>query len=362
MLTHTAGFAPALGEDYDAISAKEYADLVFSMPLNHKPGEEYDYSNVGYSMLGIIVERVSGMGYEKFLRENLWLPAKMNRTGYQFPNFTKEELAVGYRNGNRWGTAIDRPWMLDGPSWHLRANGGVLSTVGDMYRWYQALTKSTVLPKTETDKLFVPYVREDPDGKSNYGYGWVIQYLDGNSMVWHNGGNGAYNANMTFFPRQNICVVVSSNSNNKISDDIALRVLSILLNKPEMQPKQQEFTYKNHPVAMAIYEEVMDKGPATFKADNRSLLKNAGFDFKDDMLLLGAGEKLLEERRWEEGQALYEVYTELFPNIVVAWNHLGKCRDGLGDTAGAKTAWEQSVKLRPKDNPASKWLEALNHK
>ena len=68
------------------------------------------------------------------------------------PAYSKEELAVGYQNGKRWGTALDHPWLADGPGWHLRANGGILSTVGDMYKWYLSLKNNTVLPKTATDK------------------------------------------------------------------------------------------------------------------------------------------------------------------------------------------------------------------
>ncbi len=228
LLTHSAGFPPALGDDYENLNADQFAKLAFGSELVNAPGQEHLYSNVGYSLLGIIVEKVSGMGYEAFLREHLWLPAGMTRTGYLLPGFRKEELAVGYRNGERWGTAIDRPWLSDGPGWHLRANGGVLSTVGDMHRWYKALKDNTVLPKSATDKMFEPHIAEGPAELSFYGYGWVVQEMGGQKLIWHNGGNGVYNANMSFMPETNLCIVVSSNSNNKISDDIAMRLMEIM--------------------------------------------------------------------------------------------------------------------------------------
>lgn len=235
LLTHTAGFEGALGDDYETLDAEEFAELALSTPLILAPGEEYHYSNVGYSLLGIIVEKVSGTGYEAFLREQLWLPAGMNRTGYLLPKFDKSELAVGYLPGEaRWGTALDRPWLPDGPGWHLRANGGVLSTVGDMYRWYLALKNNTVLPKSATDKMFEPHVAEGPAEMSFYGYGWVVQEMDGKKAIWHNGGNGVYNANMSFLPEQDICIIVSSNSPNKISDDLVLRLFDILAGNPSM--------------------------------------------------------------------------------------------------------------------------------
>jgi CubicO group peptidase (beta-lactamase class C family) len=69
LLTHTAGFEEVLGDDYDTVSATGFTALAMKSKLIHKPGETYLYSNVGYSLLGIIVEKVSGKGYEQFLPE-----------------------------------------------------------------------------------------------------------------------------------------------------------------------------------------------------------------------------------------------------------------------------------------------------
>ncbi len=358
LLTHTAGFPGAIGDDYDNLDAAQFAHLAFAEPLLAPPGQQYEYSNVGYSLLGIIVEKVSGMGYEKFLRENLWLPAGMKQTGYVLPGFQKEQLAVGYQDGKRWGSALDRPWLPDGPGWHLRANGGVLSTAGDMYRWYKALTNNVVLPKTATDKMFAPQVAEGPRGLSHYGYGWVVQEADGHKIIWHNGGNGVYNANMTFVPLEEVCVMVSSNSNDHISDDVAMQILGILWNKPVM-PAEEDDPFRNDPVTNAVYKVLIEQGAQHFSQNSDAILKNAGFDFDNDMQLLGVGKRLEENEKWAEGVALFETYTRLFPRIVVAWNRLGKCRMALGDKAGAKAAWEKSVALRPKGNPAVDWLKDL---
>lgn len=362
LLTHSAGFPGAIGDDYENVDAAAFARLAFGEPLMNPPGKTYEYSNVGYSLLGIIVEKVSGTGYEQFLREQLWLPAGMTRTGYLLPKFDKSALAVGYRNGQRWGTALDRPWLPDGPGWHLRANGGVLSTAGDMYRWYLALANNTVLPKTATDKMFTPHIAEGPDAQSFYGYGWVVQELDGQRAIWHNGGNGVYNAFIGFEPATGACIVVSSNSNNKISDELALQLHAILKGKDPARIILQgpgEADYRDNPVTEAIHRVILEKGAAYFAQNSRKVLEEAGFDFDNDMQLLGVGERLEEAEKWEEGIALFDTYTQLFPRIVVAWNRLGKCREAKGDKAGARAAWEKSVALRPNNNPAAQWLKRL---
>lgn len=232
LLTHTAGFTDALGDDYEPIGRQEFIKRALGSKLLFKPGARYEYSNVGFSLLGIIVELVSGMNYEDFLRETLFGPAGMTRTGYLRPGFAKSELAVGYRDGERWGTALDRPWRPEGPGWNLRANGGILSTVGDMHRWYLALKKNIVLPEAAKAKYFAPHIKEVPDGATYYGYGWVTEKTDtGTTWIWHNGGNGIYNAFMGFEPETGLVIVVSSNIAGKISDRYAERIHGLVLGR-----------------------------------------------------------------------------------------------------------------------------------
>jgi len=229
LLTHSAGFKEALGDDYDPVGREDFIQLALSSELLFKPGERYEYSNVGFSLLGIIVERISGKNYEDFLYEELFKPAGMERTGYLRPGFATSELAVGYRGGERWGTALDRPWRPEGPGWHLRANGGILSTVGDMHRWYLALKNDTVLSVSAKQKYLAPHIKEYANGNSYYGYGWVSQKTSrGATFIWHNGGNGIFNAFMGFELENDLVVIVSSNIAGKISDSYADRIARIV--------------------------------------------------------------------------------------------------------------------------------------
>ena len=107
----------------------------------------------------------------------------------------------------------------------------------------------------------------------------------------------------------------------------------------------------------AIYKTLTERGAAYFAKNSRQILTDAGFNFENDMQLLGVGERLEEAKKWAEGIALFDTYTQLFPRIVVAWNRLGKCRAAIGDKAGAREAWEKSVTLRPNNNPAAGWLK-----
>ncbi len=229
LLTHSAGFPGAIGDDFDIdLDSAAFARRALAGELLFEPGEAYEYSNVGYSLLGIVVEKASGQPYETFLREQLFTPAGMTRTGCLLPAYTDDELAVGYRDGERWGNVIRRPMRPDGPSWHLRANGGIHATVGDMFRWYRALQGEAILSAEAKEKLFTPWIAEGGGG-SYYGYGWSIvpDYL-GTRLITHNGGNGIFTADFRWFPDRGIMIFAACNQSRWAPVDYVTRDLSRL--------------------------------------------------------------------------------------------------------------------------------------
>ena len=239
LLTHSAGFAGELGADYQPIGRDDFIRLALRSKLRSKPGERYHYSNVGFSLLGAIIEIVTGQSYEQYLHDQLFLPAGMTKTGYLLPPWASNELAHGYlRNGKDWGTMRDKPWDADGPYWHLRGNGGILSTAGDMYRWHLALLGDTVLPKSAKDKYFRPHIPEGPAARSHYGYGWVIERTPrGTTLITHNGGNGIFAADCYRYIDDNVFLFVASNVAGKSAIQASDNLLPIIFppgGKPKM--------------------------------------------------------------------------------------------------------------------------------
>ena len=126
LLTHSSGLSdPGDIGDYDAVPLPEYVRQVLAEPLLFQPGRGYEYANANFSLLGAIIEKLSGASYERFLRERFFLPAGMHETGYQLPLWGDDRMAQGYIDGKRWGTVLERSMAADGPHWALRANGGI---------------------------------------------------------------------------------------------------------------------------------------------------------------------------------------------------------------------------------------------
>ena len=212
LLTHSSGIVDLEGEDdWDPIGREEFVRRIFAQALTFAPGTGYEYSNAGYSLLGAVIERLTGGSYERFVRERLLLPSGLYETGYVLAGFGAERMAQGYRGAEKWGTTLERPLAEDGPFWVLRANGGLHTTAYDMLRWAEALRAGRVLAAASRDLLWTPHVREGEDADTSYGYGWVVEEVEGMRVVTHNGGNGIHFADLALVPDQGIVVFLQTN-------------------------------------------------------------------------------------------------------------------------------------------------------
>ncbi|WP_109439031.1 serine hydrolase [Aquimarina sp. AU119] len=231
LLTHSSGLLESIGSDYEVVDTEMFLAQTFSSELQFSPGERYEYSNVGYSILGILIEKISEQTYEEYLRDNLWLPAGMNKTGYRSPDFQSENIAHGYQEGTDFGVPNSNDlWFDEGPYWNLKANGGILSSTQDMKKWHEALNTNEILNEKAKQKLFFQHILEETEGDSYYGYGWVIQELeDGTKVHWHDGGNGVFYAQMfRFTEEQNTTIIILSNQASEITETLIIDIVTIL--------------------------------------------------------------------------------------------------------------------------------------
>jgi CubicO group peptidase (beta-lactamase class C family) len=142
LLTHTAGLVVG-GATLDYSSRKAFVQSVKDTPIESKPGEKYRYTNAGYVLLAAIVEEVSGQPFESYLQKNIFKPAGLNSTGYPWDKkFDNAPVAVGYV-GDKLEKLKPTPRETD--IWGNRGPGDLITTVGDLYEWTQALRKNKVL-------------------------------------------------------------------------------------------------------------------------------------------------------------------------------------------------------------------------
>ena len=233
LLTHSGGMPDALGPDDEPIELAEFVTRIAATPLLAEPGTFYEYSNVGYSLLAAAIEQVTGGSYESYLQTALFEPAGMAETGYVLPTWTEDQVAVGYNpeTGRRIGRPPELVWADDGPYWHLRGNGGILSTAGDMLRWHQALLGDEVLDAESKAALYGQHIEEGEGAGTYYGYGWAIFPAEGGGgdLITHNGGNGIFFADFLRFIDDGLTVFIATNSGRFEDETIAFELAGLAL-------------------------------------------------------------------------------------------------------------------------------------
>lgn len=249
LLTHSAGFRDALGFDFAPISRDDYVALALGSGLQFEPGASYAYSNVGYSLLAAIVEQLTGASYDAFVQEHLFAPAGMTKTGYVFSRWTPDDLAHGYRGDQDWGTFADHEWADDGPYWHLRGNGGLLSTLGDMYRWHLALEGNAVLSDAAKQKYYAPHVREGDGAPSFYGYGWSVMDTGRGRLITHNGGNPYFSNDFLRYVEAGVVIYLTSNTASHRAPRLSRTIADIVFGDPYELPPETIETLRKEELA-----------------------------------------------------------------------------------------------------------------
>lgn len=152
------------------------------------PDRRYKYSNTGYVVLALIVERISGVSFDDFMENNVFSPLGMNSTFVYNPKNKKtvEYETKGYTK-NRRKSYSD---FLDG----VVGDKGIYSTVEDLFLWDQALYTEKLVRQSTLEEAFTPS-SYDFKRDNNYGYGWRIDTLeDGSKVVYHGGWWRGYNS------------------------------------------------------------------------------------------------------------------------------------------------------------------------
>ncbi|OQP63490.1 hypothetical protein A3860_24420 [Niastella vici] len=194
-------------------------------PLDFEPGSAFRYSNSGYTLLGYIIEKLTGMFYGAALETIIFKPLHMDHTSYGPPQSNDLRKATGYmmyyKNFQRASFAVH-------PSVSY-ATGAIYSTVNDLYIWHKALQGKKFLSESS---LSAAYKRD----KGRYGYGWFVDSLYGKLRVSHDGNIPGYKSNINRFPQDDICVIALSNANNNSVGAIVRNAVNVLYHQPLDKP------------------------------------------------------------------------------------------------------------------------------
>lgn len=355
LLTHSSGFHEFLkndGGDYEKLESDAFLKRAFGEPLAFKPGEKAVYTNVGMSILGVIIEQVSGMGYESFLKQQLFNPIGIKGIGYYVEDSKNDNIAHGYDKGMDWGT-IPQHIAAAGNEvyWNLKANGGLEASLNDMFVWANAFTNHSVLADSSIEKMFTAHVLEEGyEGRSSFGYGCNISKSRRNTKLIDNGGsNGIYFARLIRLPEEGLVFYMVTNISSINTNMVLPNITQLYFQGKIVEDGIARESKFETVEAEKIYSILVTLKPSDLSKE----LEKQNLKVQDDMILLEVGQKLMEEKKTDEALSLYQYYTSAFPNIIVAWNDMGDVYQMKGKKEDAIKCYQQALKLRP-DNPRAK--------
>lgn len=207
LLTHTSGLGDYFQQAYNSPYTrsyedfKDFADIIKQATLAFTPGEKWAYSNLGYLVLGLLIEKLTGKTYYSYVSQNVFTPADMIDSGFWFYNEPVKNRATGYDYDTErsiWRSRVVTP-VLRGTS-----AGGWFSTVHDLSKFMEALLTCRLLNNSSTDKVITP----KPElNAAFYGYGFFIS----DHKISHGGDGTGICAQLTYYKASGHTLVVLCN-------------------------------------------------------------------------------------------------------------------------------------------------------
>ena len=238
-LNHTSGipsFTELKGFDslyQKKLTVKERNDFFGNHDLLFEPGTDFSYSNSGYFLLALIIEKVSGMSYEDYTKTNIFDKAGMKSS---YSNISGNEIpmnAIGYDRGANAGYQITSDYEK---SWTVGA-GNIVSSTGDLLIWTDALNSGKIISKQMLEKAWTPFIL--PNGlNTNYGYGWNITPVNKRTVIKHGGAINGFLSDADYIPEEEIYISALSNFTGKSPDIITGKIIQKILDINDIVPSE----------------------------------------------------------------------------------------------------------------------------
>ena len=225
LLSHTSGIKGYTGSP-EPTTLKESIDRFKYQPLAFTPGSQFEYNNFNYILLSYVAEKTSGIPFPKLIQSAVLSKAGMSHSGLD----TKTRTSPGKARGYTTNPATAEWTQANEGNVALAAGAGALySTLGDLYKWSEAVSKHSVLPDSLIKLAMKPI-------QNNYGMGWMITDAFGRKQIGHTGSIPGFIANFMKFPDQDVTIILLSNyedvDGRQLSKDLAAVTFGEAYNLP----------------------------------------------------------------------------------------------------------------------------------
>ena len=350
VLTHSTGF-PNWRQPRNAKT----------LPVHFTPGERFSYSGEGFVYLSRVVEKITGMKFDEYVREAVFKPLEMTSSSFSWQDRYKQLKTFNHDAlGNPAGQGENNP---------PEAAGSLLTTSGDYAKFVAAVLEGTGLKDETRRQMLTPQIRVDdacractdrkPERLSTdiaWGLGWGLQTTDEGHSFWHWGDNGNNKAFVVVSEKQGDGIVLLANGANGflilkeiVADGLGGKHPALAWINTGRQDLQVHVLMKS----------IVTDGPEEALAAYRQRRTSSSAERLDENRINALGYDLLRARKVDGAIALFQLNTEDFPGSANAWDSLAEACMIKGDKVKAIEYYTKSLALNPKNKGAAERIKQL---
>jgi len=351
LLYHTSGLA--VFDDYPDMSEQDVFNILLKQDrLHFKPGTKFEYCNAGYSLLGMIIEKVSGQNFPDFMAQNIFKPLGMRNTHVNQISHRDTSRATGY---TLYGTVNNYDSFMGG-------NVSVISTASDLCKWDEALYRFKLVQLQTLAEAFMPSAevmknpaltrKDDLFGDKSYGFGWWIAMRNGAKDMFHDGGFSGYTAYNERITGDHIDIIELTNLRGAPLYEIRTAIVNILEGWPYRLPKVPGSLW----LSRETDKTAIDPAIARYRILQKSA--NPDYDYAENVLNSYAY-ILLRSNKVAEAVKVFKLNTELYPNSFNVYDSLADGYEKAGNIPLAIESCKKALEINPANQDEKNRIKAL---
>ena len=346
LLTHTSGLPDhyAAGASPAGLTNRDVVQFIDSRDsLEFEPGSKFKYSNSGYVLLALAVEKITGISFPEFVHQNIFEPLEMRHSAIEIDatdGFIN--LAIGH---NTVGDLNNTTSLCYGP-------GNLYSNLEDLHRWNQALYSGKLVNEFIFAEGIEPYILSNGES-TGYGFGWKTGDRKGDRIIQHAGSISGFKAYLyNNLDKKMSLIMLSNHGDNPANTAIVQSIDKIMYRNVYSQPRI--------PVSDKFVSMYRGTDAQSTLQQVRSLVNEHSKQYYvNEYDINWVGYKYLEGGDFDAALALFEWNIESFPNSSNTYDSMGEAFLMNGDTAKSILNYTKSIKLNPNNKNGLEMLAKM---
>jgi CubicO group peptidase (beta-lactamase class C family) len=314
LLSHTSGYQDYWPQDFvppfmtQPVTAADILNRWAKKPLDFEPGTQYQYSNTGYVIAGVILEKASGEKLLPFLTARIFKPLKMDSV----VNVDQERLTESDPTGYlRYALGPPRPAPKEGKGW-IFAAGELAMTAEDLAKWNVGMLERRLLKPASYQEMQTDVLLESGLA-AGYGLGLDVQKVAGHRALAHGGAVSGFTSHNTVFPDDGAAITVLTNGETVAPDQIIEKIAPLLFEKRDAVAASEK---RAREILAGLQAGRIDRSLFTANA-NSYFTDQAVGDFASSLSPLGAPTELRQTRQNDRGGMTFRLFKVTYPKKAV---------------------------------------------